>query len=1100
MAELHPVVDQEEVRPSPEQKPAVVTRDKDVVVTAGAGAGKTRTLVARYLSLLAERMPLRSIVAITFTRKAAREMRNRVRRAIRQYLEQTSTPDEREFWGDVYGELDAARIGTIHQLCTEILRAHPAEAAVDPRFNVIDEAQAALLWGQAVDEALAWAAGDDAGARLFALFGERALQDVLLDLVARRLDAETAFAALPEDILDHWRQALEQARRQALNALLAHDRWRECVAYLRANEPLHSDDRMAEQRRDVLTSLEAARGAETVDATIRSLQAMDAINLRGGRQNAWPGGKEQRDEVKDALRGLRQLWRQRQGQLTLKLNSLDEELAAALPALEAAYRRVLAAYDRMKGERQALDFDDLERRALDLMEDDTICGRWQSAVNAILVDEYQDTNARQRDLVNALNRGGRLFIVGDAKQSIYRFRGADVTVFRRERRRIVEEGGAAFPLSHSYRAHRELAADLNALLAPVLGEEAPNQPWREPFAPLHPVRETPALPLDPPHVALHLTVGSKSDGALKRAAASLAGALHEMAERGLSYGDVAVLCRASTSFADYEDAFDDAGVPYLTVAGRGFYDRPEIRDLLNALAALADPADDLALAGLLRSPVFAFSDGELWELQPSERTISWWEALQARKGEKAAWAADVVRRFHDQAGRLPVADLLKAFLDETDYRAALQKAGQSRAARNVDKLLAGAHASGIVSVGEFLEYVENLRAGRAREGEAQATSEGAVRIMSVHAAKGLEFPVVVLGDVNYRRPGGRDALLLHEEWGVLPPLKSAGEEAPEKPAIYRLAKMKDELQEAAERDRLLYVAATRAEELLILNGCIKLKKSGQPGRLGGWLKQLAPHVGLEEERLEHDEQGQRVLRMSLTVGSRPLDGFLYEPGVSTPTVDPTEAPAQTKDVAWSPQLVRSLTDATDGEEEVQEEHGRRVWRVVSHGKRVHAPSWVVGSLVHEALAVWRFPDGDNGFLQWIDARARHYGLAGDALLRDAKRRTASLLRRLQEIDLYGDIQGADRRLHEVPYTLSRDGRLEEGAIDLLYRRGGRWTVVDFKTDRVRNEAEMEWIIRDKGYRMQLERYAQAVEQLLGKRPQARLCFLDVGGNVVVSEQ
>ena len=1101
MAELHPIVDQEGVRPSPEQKPAVVTRGKDVVVTAGAGAGKTRTLVARYLSLVAEGTPLRSIVAITFTRKAAREMRNRVRKAIRRYLEQTSAPDEREFWDDVYGELDAARIGTIHQLCTEILRAHPAEAAVDPRFDVIDEAQAALLWAQAVDEALAWAASDEGRARLFALFGERTLQDVLLDLLARRLDAEMAFAALPEDVLAHWQRALEQARGQALDALLSHDRWQECVAYLYANEPLEADDLLAEQRRNVLASLAAARGAETVGEVIRALDVIDAVNLRGGRQGAWPGGKEQKDQVKEALRGLRSLWREREGQLTLQLNVLDEELAAALPALEATYRRAQAAYDQMKGERQALDFDDLERRALDLLANKAVRRRWQSEVNAILVDEYQDTNARQRDLVNALNRGGRLFIVGDAKQSIYRFRGADVTVFRRERRRIVEEGGAAFPLAHSYRAHRELASDLNALLAPVLGEEAPNQPWREPFAPLEAMRESPDLPFEPPHVALYLTVGSKGDGALKRAAAALAGALHEMAEQGLSYGDVAVLCRASTSFADYEDAFEEAGVPYLTVAGRGFYDRPEIRDLLNALTALADPADDLALAGLLRSPVFAFRDDELWELRPSKRGTSWWEAVQADDGEKAAWATDVVRRFHDQAGRLPIADLLKAFLDETDYRAALQRAEQSRAARNVDKLLVGAHASGIVSVGEFLEYVENLRAGRAREGEAQATVEGAVRIMSVHAAKGLEFPVVVLGDVTYRRPPGRDGLLLHEEWGVLPPLKSEnGDELPEKPAIYRLAKMEDELQEAAERDRLLYVAATRAEELLILNGCIKLKKNGQPGRLGGWLKQLAPHVGLEEERLEHDDDGERVLHLSLEVGSRALDGFVYEPGVSIPTADPAGAPAQTKDLAGSPHLIKSLRGATDGEEEVEEAGRRRVWRVVSPGERASAPSWVVGSLVHEALAMWRFPDDDAGFPQWIDARARHYGLTGGALLKNAIRRTERLLRRLQKVGLYVDVQRAERRLHEVPYSRSRDGRLEQGAIDLLYRRRGQWTIVEFKTDDVHNKADMERIIEEKGYRRQLERYAAAVERLMGERPRARLCFLDVGGEVVVDEQ
>ena len=1101
MTDLHPIVDQEGVRPSEEQKPAVVARGRDVAVTAGAGAGKTRTLVARYLSLLAERTPLRSIVAITFTRKAAREMRNRVRRAIRAYLqEEGPPPDERAFWDGVYGELDAARIGTIHQLCSEILRAHPAEAAVDPRFDVLDEAQAVLLQAEAVDDALAWAGGDDDGARLFALLGERALRDVLLDLLARRLDAETAFAALPEDVLGHWRAALEHARRRALDALLADDGWQACLERLRTNEPVDADDRMAVQRAEMLAAPAAARRAETAGEAVRCLATAGAIDLRGGSQKAWPHGKEQRDEVKEALRGLRDLWRERKGRLTLELNGMDEALAAALPALEAAYRRALAAYARLKEERQALDFDDLEQRALELLADEDVRRRWRSAVRAILVDEYQDTNARQRDLVNALNGGARLFIVGDAKQSIYRFRGADVTVFRRERQRIEEEG-LAVSLSHSYRAHRELIADLNALLAPVLGEEDPYQPWREPFAPLKPVRQTPDLPLDPPHVALHLTVGSKGDGALKRAAAALAGRLREMAARGLSYEDVAVLCRASTSFADYEDAFDEAAIPYLTVAGRGFYERPEIRDLLNALSALTDPTEDLALAGLLRSPVFGFSDEELWELRLASGENVWWEALQADAGAKATRAVDVIQRLHKRAGRLPVADLLKAFLDETDYRAALHQAGQPRAARNVDKLLAGAHASGIVSAGEFLEYVENLRTGRAREGEAQATAEGAVRIMTVHAAKGLEFPVVVLGDVNYGGPGGRKRLLLHEEWGVLPPLQDEDEEGPEaEPAIYRLAKMEDALQEAAEQDRLLYVAATRAEEILILNGCIGLTRAGRPGWLKGWLGQLAPHIGLKEQALDYDEEGDRALPLELAAGSRPLGGVVYEPEITLPAADEAERLAEEKAPAgaWSPRLVEPL--AAYGAREKEAERERRVWRVVPSGERARVPAWVVGSLVHEALARWRFPNGDKSFGRWAQARARHYGLTVHWLLEEAMRRTTELLDRLKNHELYADVEGADRRLHEVPYSLLRDGELEQGAIDLLYRRRGRWTVVDFKTDRIENEGAVERVLEEKGYRRQLARYMAAVEQLLGERPRGRLCFLDVDGDVLVKNE
>jgi ATP-dependent exoDNAse (exonuclease V) beta subunit len=234
----HPIIDQ--MDPSHEQELAIWERGRDVVVTAGAGSGKTLTLVARYLALLAEgclgpEAPhgLRSAVAITFTEKAAREMRNRVRDEIRRYLETPGLPKtERNRWQDLYIALDAARIGTIHALCAEILRSHPAEAAVDPRFEVLDEGQSNLLRRQAVDEALARTAEDPRLVRLFELFRERGLRDSLDSLIRRRLDAAEAFAALPADVLAHWQEVFGARQAQALAELTARPDWRSAVASL----------------------------------------------------------------------------------------------------------------------------------------------------------------------------------------------------------------------------------------------------------------------------------------------------------------------------------------------------------------------------------------------------------------------------------------------------------------------------------------------------------------------------------------------------------------------------------------------------------------------------------------------------------------------------------------------------------------------------------------------------------------------------------------------------------------------------------------------------------------------------------------------------
>mgnify|MGYP001088860697 CR=1 FL=1 len=1138
---MHPIVAQ--MSPSPEQQAPVLERGRDVVVTAGAGTGKTRTLVARYLSLLAEGLALRSVVAVTFTQKAAREMRNRVRDEVRRYLERAGlTPTEREQWQEVYTGLDAARIGTIHSLCAEILRAHPAEAGLDPRFDMLEEGRIAILRGRALEEALTWAADDEAAVTLFTLLGEGGLRDALDSLVKQRLDVASALAGLPADALAHWRDAIAARQGRVLDQLLALPEWQDAVSTLAGSAANAPDDPVEIQRLAALAAVGAS--GEGLDERLAALSRLDGINLSGGRQASWPGGKDELGAVKAALKRLRALWKDRASVLGRRLNALDERMAAALPALRAAFATACERYEALKRERNGLDFDDLEDRALALLrEHPGVRERWQREVAALLVDEFQDTNGRQRDLVRILNgAGGKLFIVGDAKQSIYGFRGADVTVFRAERERIPREGGVAFGLAVSYRAHRELVEGLNDLLQPILGDnEVPGRPWIEPFEPLLPHREEAGPGFAPPYVELHLTVGAKGDGALDRSADALAARIVELVEggcqvvdgdgvRALRYEDVAILCRASNSFGAYEDALERAGAPFLTVAGRGFYDRPEVRDLLNGLRALADPTDGLALAGLLRSPAFGLSDAALYGLCEACRRDgagSLWDVLRAAGGDlaaedvaRSARAAAVIADVHGRVGRATVADVLKAFLDATDYRAALIQAGQARGARNVAKLLADAHVSGIVGVGEFLEYVGGLRDAGTREGEARATAEGAVQIMSVHAAKGLEFPIVAIGDVTY---GGRgvSGVGVDPELGVLLPLK---DEAEEQPAIYLVHKGLAGDREAAESDRLLYVAATRARERLILSGCISLKKGGAPGKLGGWLGRIGgPDVlGLSDLTVPYDEAGSSATCLALRVGGTTVHCTVYEPNVAwgplaaegraepEPVRSPFLAPPSVAPPSVAPTVapLPLLAPVEPGVETVDEPTSaqdrippQRVWRVVPSARRAHAPAWVVGSIVHRALAAWRLPD--DGFGHWAEVQARGYGITDVSELRDAANRSRRLLQRFQEHVLYRTMANADRRLHEVPYSLVVDGRIESGIVDALYLAAGVWTIVEFKTDRVRDAAHFQTVLASEDYVIQAERYMSAVRHLLmdGDCAPLRcvLCMLDYGGEVVVHE-
>lgn len=1127
MPDVHPIV--QDMGLSPAQAEAVAFRGGDVLVDAGAGSGKTRALVARYLAHLAEGLPLRSIVAITFTRKAALEMRSRIRQRLRAYLTRPDlAPEERQRWQAAYAQLDAARIGTIHSLCAEIVRSHAAEAGVDPLFEVLEEGAAAALQAQVARDALAWAARQPDFAPLFeALAPEKALH-LLRRLLAARLEAQAALHADPATPL-----------REAVETLLQHPAVADLLALEREGRlrrALEAGDKLAPAVAQAVEALHRAQEAAQAQDWPQALTALlEAawVDLRGGSKKNWDGTVP-RDLLQDLRSGVEALGFKKQdleGWSAAREQWLSQEVR---PLFSRWFAWAEGRYQALKAERRALDFDDLEALALQLLEDEGVCQRWQGEVQALLVDEFQDTNGRQRDLLDRLDGGrGIRFLVGDAKQSIYRFRGAEVQVFRAERERVRGRGHVV-RLAASYRAHGPLLEALNALLRPVLGEqEDPGRPWHEPFAPLVPVRQAPAQGLTPPFVEFHLALGARGEGAPERAAQAVVARLVDLVEGGqvrlpdgrpLGYGDIAILCRRSAAFAPFEEALDRAGVPFVTVAGRGFYDRPEVRDMLNALAALADPTDDLALVGLLRSPAVGLSDAGLLRLvQTRPQGHPLWAALRGDPPEAlvpedaAAWkrARALIEELHPLLGRLPVGEVLERWLDMTHYRAALRRAGLTRGLRNLTKLVEDAYASGLVAVPEFLEYVQTLRDVGVREGEARSLEQGAVQVMTIHAAKGMEFPVVVLGDVGSRlRPP--DGPLWDEVWGLHFPVGATDDQGEEtgNPWGYTLLRRRVQDQEEAEALRLLYVAATRAQELLLVSGTVRLNDKGNL-LWEGWLEHLVAAWGAGEtlaeavrnaardaQASEAAEDGAGQTGMTPNGAQEPvevmvtLDGGHLVRWKVYPEGAVPERRARAAQAAAAPEglgvallapLPQAVTEA--------EPASPRVRRVTPRGERPWAPAWLVGKLVHLALAQERFPDGE-GWAAWAEAVLRDHGLYDAARRRDALRRAERMLRRLRQTPEWQRwAQG--ERFHEVPYFyLNEEGRLQQGVIDLLYRVDGAWHIVEFKTDRLREE-EVEQAVAE--HRPQVERYRQALRHLLGEGVSLHtwLCLLDVAGEVRV---
>ncbi len=1080
-----------------EQRKAVECLNKDVVVTAGAGTGKTRTLVARYVRLLEEGKSPRRVVAITFTEKAAREMRNRVRKAVSERADSAGDTDEKRHWADLEAGMDAARIGTIHSLCSEILRAHPAEARIDPLFDVIEEGAAAALKARAVEDVLLWALDELDMVRLYSVFSAHALRRLLAHLLNRRLDVAMLFNN------DDLEVRAKAALREAINAFVEY----KSVAFgIKALKELQETGGLTADagatlagriehllelwgqaeiclEKDDLFGAAAAlfflrreglkRGAGTKHSVAKAVQA-DLQLYYDECLTPWLGGAKSTDPPPTA--------------------ELEKTWSVALPQIRVLFQRVRDQYAQALDRLHALDFDDLESGAFELLRLPAVAERWAREIEAVLVDEFQDTNERQREIVDALCGGvpGKLFIVGDARQSIYRFRGADVSVFRRVQRDLQARRGEHFELKRTFRTHDGLLQEMDGLLAPILGEDDdPERLYRVPYTSLNADRDEPDLALTPPFTELILGIGEGAGEARPQAARALARRLDELKELGeiSAYDDVALLFRASTGFGEYEDALEDAGIPFVTVAGSGFYDRPEIRDVLNILRALSEPSNDAALAGLFRSPAFGISDPGLYLLRLHSGEPQ--PLLTALKGnldylgetdqDATARVRDFLAEFRPLVDRMPVAELLKKIVDATDYRAILA-ASHIRLWRNLDKLLQDAHTSGLVRVRGFFEYLLTLREVGAREGEAPAEALGAVRLMTIHKAKGLEFEVVVLADTS-RKPLGRVELayLLPETGPAFRFDRLEGS-----PLIYNLARYLDQQQSHEEENRILYVAVTRARERLILNGHLSLRW----GKLtaNGWMKSFLEVLGLDPESMGEGVGG--WTKATLPNG-RELGVWVanaLEPGDAKLAAQAAWPESEAQDI-YAPLAV--VSDERMDEDMAKELE--RDWRAT--GKRLHPPAVVVGAMVHEAIRSWFFP-GDSALKPLLEVTALSHGLIDPGQRRRAIREAEKLLGRFREHDVYLEIEAASTRMYEVPYTRPHPTwGSDSGRIDLLYLVEGAWRLMDFKTDEIRDDDALVRALDE--HRPQIGRYAAAVQQLLGETPQAALCFLDAMGEVKV---
>jgi ATP-dependent helicase/nuclease subunit A len=856
----------------PEQSAAAYDIKKHISVTAGPGSGKTTVLVERYLHILREQnLSIDQIVAITFTNRAANEMRERLRSELNLIL-RNAGESERRRWLNYKRTLDVAVITTIHGFCARLLREFPVEARVDPQFVLLDEHRAAMLLESIVEQVL----GE------FINEGHLEISRLTLGVGRRRLAA--ALAQLYRDVrgqgLDLEKLAVATARVHAS----AEDHARALADLDRGIADLLAVRRTTPAGRSHQEELSAAwPGMQKLLKTVPSHETLaEYCRCIGEFRDLRPAA---RSPVADYVRAIDALVWEKDLQGRIPQVCLD--LFAQQYALEMV--NLLTHIDRRLNEEKqrlsALDFDDLETRTLLLLQRPEVLGRTAERYRFFLVDEFQDTNGPQRELLERLalpegHRPANLFIVGDRKQSIYGFRGADVDVFRSMTSTLLAAGGEAKPLQLNFRSQPPLIAFFNFLFArlfQVPDDLPPEQ--RKNLDELGYVKHEDSEPRrelrDPgPLVEFLITTKPSLEDDPKAEqdtrildAKQLARrilALVQSESQKIKYSDIALLFRAMTQVQIYEAVFRQANIPYQTVLGRGFYEREEITDLIQLLRFLDNKTDEVALAAILRSPLCGISDNALLALRcaPWQKEVGLVDPLRAfaskrplytalRRHREIAFIDDEEHALLDRAAKLisrlvarrhhySIPDLLRFAVDESEYTtiAAANFDGAQRLA-NIQRLFTLAarfESSGTHLIRDFVQYVADFEAIGSRESEGQIDQAAdAVRLMTIHQAKGLEFPVVIIPDLQ------RLSRLAPDNWVLLDRHQGLTLKVPDgrgnlvAGCTFTTFEKRQARRELFESMRLLYVAATRAQDRLILSGATE-ELATLKGKNDSWLK------------------------------------------------------------------------------------------------------------------------------------------------------------------------------------------------------------------------------------------------------------------------
>lgn len=849
---------------------AINLRQFNLLVAAAAGSGKTAVLVERVIQLiLRDKVDIDQMLVVTFTKAAASEMRERISHALLETLHQPG-PHVQHIRRQLT-RMNRSSISTLHSFCTEVIRRYYHLAQVDPVFKVADQNEAELMRLEAVDAVLeaAYEAASPEFLGLVEMFStgksDRAFRDLLLQMYEFMQSQPQPRIWLQEHLNSYsldtealadsaWVKSLMESA--GVQVAAAQERFAAAIGVCQrpgGPEPYITALQQDMEAADALMQA-LARGADDLYRALRSISHARLRAVRGGDEDLKVAAKALREEGKNLIKALQKgisskslaEWSQELNQLYPYLQQLDE-------LLQSLFRE----YRSRKTDKGVLDFNDLEHLALQILQDPQAAAEYRQRFEYIFVDEYQDSNLVQESLLNCIARSDNLFMVGDVKQSIYRFRLADPGLFLEKYRLYQNEllpNCQRVDLKMNFRSQPGIIAVVNHVFAHIMNRHVGELEYNE-EAFLHNGLYLPDEAAAPVTVALiddepgnSLLEGEEDRGQVNREARVVARAIKEIigqsvydpaieGYRPLQYRDVVVLLRATRNWsAEFMEVFAEMGIPAYADVNTGYFGAVEVEVMLNLLKIVDNHYQDIPLLSVLRSPLFGLSSAELIAIRLEKPQAAFYEAFEAYSLRSADPLADRVREirarlsaWRREARYLPVDQLIWQLYAQTGYyyyAAALPGGAQRQA--NLRILAERARQfenTSLRGLYNFIRFVENLLAGNRDLETARILGENdnVVRVMSVHKSKGLEFPVVFVAGLgrSFNLSDSRAPLVMHKQLGLGSRYVNLISRRRSETIASLAIKEQLRLESLSEEMRILYVAMTRAQSRLFMVGTVK---------------------------------------------------------------------------------------------------------------------------------------------------------------------------------------------------------------------------------------------------------------------------------------